>query len=329
MEVTSDGSLRAATRPLVVPPPGHVRLRVQACGVCHSDSASFPAPPAGAGMVPGHEIVGLIEAVGEGVTTWAVGERAGVGFLGGHCGVCEPCRWGRFSDCTDQPRTGITVEGGYAEVVTARVSGLVRIPENLSALQAAPLLCAGFTTYNALLRAAPVPGSTVGVQGIGGLGHLGIQYADRMGHRVVALARGKAKEALARELGADEYIDTTAIDAGQGLRDLGGADLVLATGTSGASMTPLLGGLRHGGLLMALGASDEAMTVTPNQLIFDGVRLAGSLTGSSMENEANLRFAAAQGVQALVEQMPLDEAGAGYAHMMAGHARFRVVLTMS
>lgn len=330
IHVAADGSLQPTERELVDPGPGEVRIRVEACGVCHSDSvAVHPHPAAEAGRVPGHEAVGRIDALGDGVTHWSVGDRVGVGFLGGHCGVCEPCRRGDFTNCADQPTTGVSVDGGCAQYLYARQSGLVAIPEALSAVAAAPLLCAGFTTYNGLLKARITPGSLVAVQGIGGLGHLGLQYARAMGAQVVAVARGTGKAELAKRLGADRYIDSAATDPGEELKKLGGAAVVLATAASGASMTPLIPGLAYGGQLMVVGASFEPVEVTPMSLIFGGVRLAGSLTGTSVQNEDNLRFAAAQGVAAMTEEAPLADAAAAYDRMMAGDARFRMVLTVA
>jgi propanol-preferring alcohol dehydrogenase len=330
IQVAPDGSLAPVERPLVDPEAGQVRIKVEACGICRTDSAAVtPRPDAGPGLVPGHEVVGQIDALGTGVSGWSVGNRVGVGFLGGHCGVCEPCRRGKFTNCADQPSTGVTVDGGYAEYLYARQSGLVAIPDQLSAVDAAPLLCAGFTTYNGLLRAAPKPGSLVGVQGIGGLGHLGVQYARAMGVQVAAIARGTDKAELAKRLGAHHYIDSAATDPGRALMELGGADLILATAASGSSMTALIPGLAHGGQLMVLGASSEPIEITPLNLIFGGVQLAGSLTGTSIENEDNLRFAVDQGLSAMIEQAELADAPAAYDRMMSGAARFRMVLTIA
>jgi propanol-preferring alcohol dehydrogenase len=327
IQVAPDGSLEPTERELVEPAAGQVRIKVEACGICHSDSVAIHSHPVTeVGRVPGHEAVGRIDAMGEGVSQWAIGDRVGVGFLGGHCGVCEQCRRGSFTTCTDQPSTGVSVDGGYAEYLYARESGLVAIPDELTSIEAAPLLCAGFTTYNGLLKARPKPGSVVAVQGIGGLGHLGLQYAKKMGTDVVAIARGVDKEALSRQLGATHYIDSAASDPGVELKKLGGADVILATAASGASMTPLIAGLAHGGELMVVGASFEPMTVTPMDLIFGGVTLQGSLTGTSIENEDNLRFAASQGIRAMIETADLSEAPAAYDRMMSGDARFRMVL---
>ncbi|MEV4414681.1 alcohol dehydrogenase catalytic domain-containing protein [Catellatospora sp. NPDC049609] len=330
VEVAPDGSLRLAERELVDPAPGHVRIKVEACGVCHTDAfAVHPHPDDEPARVPGHEIAGRIDALGEGVTRWNVGDRAGVGYLGGHDGVCDPCRRGDFTGCQDQPVTGVTVDGGYAEYVYARQSGLVRLPEQLSAVAAAPLLCAGFTTYNALLKAGVRAGSLVAVQGIGGLGHLGVQYARRMGARVVAIARGTGKEELSRQLGAHDYVDSTAGDVGAALQALGGADVVLATAVSGASMTALIPGLARGGTLMVVGASFEPMEVTPFALLSGVIRITGQITGSAIENEDNLRFSVDQDVAAMIEQAPLADAAAAYDRMMSGKARFRMVLTVA
>jgi alcohol dehydrogenase, propanol-preferring len=330
IHVAPDGSLQPTHRELVEPAAGHVRIKVEACGICHSDAgAVHPHPATEAGVVPGHEAVGRIDAIGDGVTGWSAGDRAGVGFLGGHCGVCEQCRRGNFTACSDQPTTGLTVDGGYAEYLYARQSGLVKIPAPLSPVNAAPLLCAGFTTYNALLKAGLKPGHLVAVQGIGGLGHLGLQYARKMGANVVAIARGMAKADLSRHLGAHHYIDSSATDVGAELTKLGGADVILATAASGSSMTALIPGLAHGGQLMVVGASSEPIGISPLSLIFGGVTLAGSLTGSSIENEDNLRFTVQQGVSAMIEEASLEDAAAAYDRMMSGAARFRMVLNVA
>jgi propanol-preferring alcohol dehydrogenase len=329
IQVAPDGSLELTERKLVHPTAGHVRIHVEACGICHSDSASVHAhPETEPGRVPGHEVVGRIEALGDGVTRWALGDRVGVGFLGGPCGVCAECRSGNFVNCTDQPNTGYTVDGGYAEKMIARESGLVAIPDGLTSLEAAPLLCAGFTSYNGLLKAAPKPGNLIAVQGIGGLGHLGLQYANRFGTEVVAIARGTEKAGLSAQLGAHHYIDSATSDVGEELQKLGGADVILATATSGASMTQLLPGIRHGGTLMVVGVSAEPIAVTPMTLIFGGITLAGSLTGTPIENEENLRFAAAHDVRALIEEAPFENAQVAFDRMMSGAARFRMVLSI-
>nr|WP_296766135.1 alcohol dehydrogenase catalytic domain-containing protein [Rhodococcus sp. (in: high G+C Gram-positive bacteria)] len=329
IEVGPSGALRPSRRPLVEPSPGQVRIRVQACGICHTDSVAVqPHPENESGRVPGHEVVGIIDAVGGDVSRWDIGDRVGVGFLGGHCGVCDPCRRGQFVACADQPLTGVTVDGGYAEFIYARASGLAAIPATLPSREAAPLLCAGFTTFNALLKGKATAGDLVAIQGIGGLGHLGIQYAAKMGLRVAAVARGTSKKDLALQLGAHHYIDSTATTSGDILQGLGGAQVIVATAASGNSMTSLLGGLATGGRLVVVGASDESLSVTPHELIFGGVNIGGSLTGTSIENEDNLQFAAAQGIRALVELSHLDDSAAAYDRMMSGNARFRMVLDL-
>lgn len=327
MQVSASGTLEPVRRELTDPARGHVRLRVEACGVCHTDARGIqPHPETEQGRVPGHEAVGIIDAVGEGVTQWAVGDRVGVGFLAGHCGECVSCRRGDFVTCKNQPKTGLEVDGGYAEYMIARQTGLVAIPASLSSAAAAPLLCAGLTTYNGLLKAAPTPGSVIGIQGIGGLGHLGLQYADKMGMRVVAIARGTEKEKLSRELGADEYVDSTGTDAVTALARLGGADVIVATASSGAVSSTLIGGLADHGRLMILGASPDPVTVPTQDLTDRGVQILGSLTGSPIQNEDNLAFAEREGVKALIEERPLAEASAAVDRMLSGQARFRMVL---
>ncbi|MGO1050887.1 alcohol dehydrogenase catalytic domain-containing protein [Crossiella sp. CA198] len=313
------------------PAPGEVRLRALTCGVCHTDAMAAeglredPSQP----IVPGHEIVGVIEAVGAGVRGWQAGERVGVGFLGGHCGACQSCRRGDFVNCADQPRTGTSVDGGYAEVVYARASGLVRIPAELSAVEAAPLLCAGLTTYSALAGLDARPGALVAVQGIGGLGHLGLQYARALGYRVAAIARGTDKAALAAELGAEHYIDSRTEDPGEALQRLGGAAAIVATAASGASMSPLVAGLAPRGVLLVLGAAGDPITVNTTDLIFGTRSITGCLTGSSIENEDNLAFSVRGGIRAMNEVLPMSEAPKAYEHMLSGNARFRVVLDLT
>lgn len=327
-EVTGARNFELVTREIVAPPAGHVRLKVESCGVCHSDALAVegmradPSQP----VVPGHEVVGVIDAVGEGVTAWHVGDRVGVGFLGGHCGECTPCRRGDFVNCTAQQQIGTTTDGGYAEVLIARSSGLVRVPDELPPTLAAPLLCAGLTMFSALRRLDVRPGGLVAIQGIGGLGHLGLQYAARLGYRVAAIARGQEKERLALELGASHYIDSSAQDPGAELRALGGADAVIATAASGTSMTPLVPGLAPHGHMVVVGASMDPISVATPDLIFGSRAISGLLTGSAIDNEDNLEFSSRSGVRAMIETMPLSQAPEAYAHMMSGKARFRVVL---
>jgi propanol-preferring alcohol dehydrogenase len=327
VQVSADGKLEIVDRELTPPARGYVRLRVEACGICRTDANIVqPHPATAPGIVPGHEVVGVVDAVGKGVTRWFVGDRVGVGFLGGHCGDCANCRRGDFVYCKDQPVTGITVDGGYAEYMTARQSGLVSIPDVLKPAEAAPLLCAGLTTYNALHKAAPLPGSLVAVHGIGGLGHLGVQYADRMGMEVAAIARGTGKERMARELGADHYIDSTSADAAAVLSDLGGADVIISTASDGTTSSQLLPGLADHGRLVVVGASSEPVTVPTDDLVLRGVRVLGNLTGTPIQNEDNLAFAGREGVRAFIEERPLSQAADAFDRMMSGEARFRMVL---
>ncbi|GAA0614215.1 alcohol dehydrogenase catalytic domain-containing protein [Kribbella sandramycini] len=326
-----DGAFAAVSRELTEPGAGRVRIRVEACGVCHSDVLGVHnlngTRPAGTPIVPGHEVVGWIDAVGAGVGERSVGQRVGVGFLAGHCGVCANCRRGDFVYCSNQPVTGDTIDGGYAEYLTVPASGLVAVPEEWDAAEAAPLLCAGITVFNGLRKGTPEPGAMVAVQGIGGLGHLAIQYAAKLGLRVAAIARGEDKRQLALELGATDYIDSSAVHPGQALQQLGGAQVIIATAASGASMSPLVEGLGLRGKLIVVGAAADPIEVTTSALIFGGRSIEGSLTGTPSENEANLAFALANNVRPLVERVPLDQAPAAYARMMSGAARFRMVLT--
>jgi D-arabinose 1-dehydrogenase-like Zn-dependent alcohol dehydrogenase len=330
-QVTGQREFELVEREVVRPTPGHVRLRTHSCGVCHSDTLGVegmrddPSAP----IVPGHEVVGVIDAVGDDVTAWQVGDRVGLGFLGGHCGECQWCRRGDFVNCANQPQPGTTEDGGYAEVVYARATGLVRVPDVLSSVQASPLLCAGITTYNALRNVNLQPAALVGIQGIGGLGHLGIQYASKLGYRVAAIARGAEKGALAIELGADEYIDSSAVDPGAALSDIGGAAAIIATAASGASMSPLVSGLAPRGQLVVVGAAFDPIEVSTSDLIFGGRSIVGSLTGTPIENEANLAFSAARGVAPMIELFDFEDAPKAYERMMSGDARFRVVLDVA
>jgi propanol-preferring alcohol dehydrogenase len=328
VHVAPDGNLELTERELVDPLPGQVRIRVEACGICHTDAIAVHSHNATeVGQIPGHEAVGRIDALGAGVTRWVVGDRVGVGFLGGHCGVCDECRRGEFVNCTDQPWIGVNVDGGYAEVMYARSSGLVAVPAGLTSVEAAPLLCAGFTTFNALVKAGVHPGDLVAIQGIGGLGHLGIQYANKMGLRVVAIARGTEKAELAVELGAHHYIDSVATDVSAELQKLGGVRVIVAT-AAGGTPTSLIAGLASGGKLVVVGASGQPVEVSPLDLIFRGVEVGGSLTGTSIQNEDNLRFAQDQGVRAVIEPATLADAPQAFARMLSGAARFRVVLSV-
>lgn len=330
-QVTGQHQFDWVQKELVEPAPGHVRIRVQACGVCHSDMVAAegllrdPATP----MVPGHEVVGVIDAVGEGVRRHQVGDRAGVGYLGGQCHECQFCRRGDFVNCQDQPQTGTTTDGGYAEYVYVCSSGVVSIPDGLGVVDTAPLLCGGVTVYNALLAADAPPRSLVAIQGLGGLGHLAVQYAKGLGYRTVVIARGTEKAALAGKLGADDYIDSQAEDPGAGLATRGGAAAIVATAASGASMSALTPGLAPRGRLIVVGAAMDPITVSTLDLIFASRTITGTLTGSSIDNEDNLAFSVATNVTPIVETMPLEQAPAAYERMMSGAARLRIVLEVN
>src|SRR6267142_5037570 len=267
VEVTRPGVFTLTQRRLTEPAAGKVRLRVEACGICHTDGGTVynAFPGLTLPRVPGHEVVGRIDALGEGVSGWKIGQRVGVGFLGGHCGQCQSCRRGDFVNCTNQPISGAHFDGGYAEVMMAFPNGLVAIPDRLSSVDAAPLLCAGLTTFNALRRSAAIPGDLVAILGIGGLGHLGVQFAAHMGFKVVAVARGAEKEQLAKKLGAQHYIDSNAGDPAAALKALGGAQLILATASDSKSMSTLMGGLAPRGRMIVLGAAPEPIQVSPFQ----------------------------------------------------------------
>ena len=330
-QVTGQRQFELVERDVVEPGPGHVRLRVLACGVCHSDFLAGEGirPDPSQPVVPGHEIIGVIDAVGSGVTTFSVGERVGLGFLGGHCGECSQCRRGDYVNCLNQPQPGTTEDGGYAEMVYARATGLVRVPESMNPIEAAPLLCAGITTFNALRHADAPPGAVVAIQGIGGLGHLGVQQAKQLGYRTVAIARGQDKADLATSLGADDYIDSAATDPGAALQELGGAAVIVATAASGVSMSPLLAGLAPRGKLVVVGAAPDPISVQTSDLIFGGRSIVGSLTGTPVENEDNLAFSVSHGIKPMTEVMSLPDAPRAYERMMSGAARFRIVLDIA
>jgi propanol-preferring alcohol dehydrogenase len=314
-------------KPLVDPGPGQVRIRVEASGVCHSDAGTVEGSfPINWPRVPGHEVVGRIDALGSGVQGWMVGQRVGVGFLGGSCGYCEFCRNGDLVNCGNQEFTGIHSDGGYAEVMIAKATGLVRIPDDLSSADAAPLLCAGLTTFNALRNAPAKAGDLVAVLGIGGLGHLAVQYARHMGFEVAAIARGSNTAELAKKLGAHHYIDSAASDPAAALQTLGGAKVILITASGGNTVAATFKGLHPGGVSINVGAGPEPIEITSPDLIFGERKLAGSLTGNPATGDATLRFSALSGVSAMIETVPLEEAPAAYAKMMAGKARFRMLL---
>src|ERR1700734_857274 len=327
VQAVAPGKLELVQKPFTEPPPGHVRIRVEACGVCHSDSATVKGVlPIQWPRVPGHEAVGRIDAIGEDVQGWAVGQRVGVGFLGGSCGYCEYCRDGDLVNCKNQSYTGVQQDGGYAESMIAKTSGLMSVPDDLSSVNAAPLLCAGLTTFNALRNSPAKAGDLVAVLGIGGLGHLGVQYARRMGFEVVAIGRGSESTELAKKLGAHHYIDSAASDPAAALQALGGAKVILITASGGTTIATSFKGLRPGGVSIDVGVGPEPIEISSMDLIFGERKLAGSLTGNPGTGDATLRFSALSGVSPMIETVPLDQAAAAYAKMMAGKARFRMVL---
>ena len=315
-----------------IPEPGvrQVRIKVQACGVCHSDVFTKEGlwPGIQYPRVPGHEVVGVIDEVGAGVSGWTNGQRVGVGWHGGHDGTCVPCRRGNFRNCQNRQIPGISYDGGYQQYMAAPLEALVALPESLSDVEAAPLLCAGSTTFDALRHSGASPGELVAVQGIGGLGHLGIQFANKFGFKVAAIGRGPANAALAKKLGASLYIDSKATNAAEELRKLGGAQVILATAPSSKAMSELIDGLAPNGKLMVIGATFDPIEVTPAQLI-SGVRnIQGWVAGTPADSEDTLRFAELTGVRPMIETYPLEKAAEAYARMMSGDAKFRVVLTM-
>ena len=323
------GPLKMVEREIPQPGPRQVRIKVQACGLCHSDSFTKERTWPGITFprVPGHEIAGVIDAVGADVPEWRPGQRVGVGWYGGHCGYCEPCRRGDFVTCRSGRITGITQDGGYADYVVVPFEAMARIPDGLTPVEAAPLVCAGITTFNALRNSGARPPELVAVLGIGGLGHLGVQFAVKMGFRTVAIARGKDKEPLARNLGAHHYIDSQAENVSEQLQKLGGAKVVLATATSNKAMADTLGGLGLNGKLIILGASFEPLQVNTPPMIGGRQSVAGWPSGSSIDSEDTLAFSALNGVRPMTEVFPLERAPEAYERMMSNKARFRVVLT--
>ena len=312
------------------PGPGEVRIKVQACGVCHSDAIIIEGRRPGIPYprVPGHEVAGVVDAVGLGVTEWRTGQRVGVGWHGGHDGTCPECRRGDFRLCRNEKNPGLSYDGGYQEYMLAPVEALVSIPESLSDIDAAPLMCAGSATYNALRRAGALPGDLVAVQGVGGLGHLGIQFANKFGYKVAAVGRGAQIESLARKLGADVYIDSKVKNPAEELQKLGGARVIIATAPDAKAMTELIGGLGPNGKLLLIGVDSDPLEVAPVQLIRGGKTIQGWAGVTPADSDDALRFAELRGVRALIETYPLEKAGEAYARMMSGKAEFRVVLTM-
>ena len=312
------------------PGPGQVRIRVQACGICHSDvlTKDGQAPGIQYPRVPGHEVVGLIDEVGERVSRWTLGQRVGVGWHGGHDGECIPCRRGDFRNCQNLQIPGISYDGGYQEYMIAPVEALVAVPDGLDAAEAAPLLCAGLTTFNSLRHSGALPGDLVAVQGIGGLGHLALQYGNKFGYNVVAIGRGSQNAAFARKLGATAYIDSAATNAAAELQQMGGARVVLTTVPSSKAMASLVDGLGPNGKMIVLGATFDPIEVTPIQLLSGNRTIQGWVTGTPVDAEDTLHFSGLAGVRPMIETYPLDRASEAYARMLSGDAQFRVVLTM-
>jgi D-arabinose 1-dehydrogenase-like Zn-dependent alcohol dehydrogenase len=324
------GDFEIVDRPIPDPGPGEVRIKVHACGVCHSDVLTKEGawPGIQYPRVPGHEVAGVVDEVGTGVSEWKKGQRVGVGWHGGQDNTCPSCRRGDFRNCRNAKIAGISYDGGYQQYMIAPIEALAAIPETLSDVEAAPLLCAGITTFNALRHSGAMPGDLVAVQGVGGLGHLGIQFASKFGYRVAAIGRGPGNAALAKKLGASLYIDSGATNAAAELQKLGGAQVILATAPSSKAMSELIDGLGPNGKLMVVGAASEPIEVTPIQLIVGVRSIQGWYSGTPTDSEDTLRFAELSGVRPMIETYPLEKAGEAYARMMSGHAQFRVVLTM-
>jgi D-arabinose 1-dehydrogenase-like Zn-dependent alcohol dehydrogenase len=326
---SAGGPFELVEREFPSPGPGHVRIRVQACGVCHSDTitkyGAFPgiAYP----RVPGHEVAGILDEVGADVPVFKVGQRVGLGWHGGHCNYCIPCRRGDFILCQNQQISGISYDGGYADYVIAPANALAAIPADLSDLDAAPLMCAGVTTYNSLRHSGAKVGDLVAILGIGGLGHLGVQFAAKGGFHTVAVARGKDKGPLAKELGAHHYIDTTSQDFAAELQKLGGAAVILSTLTDGATLEAAVGGLGPNGRLIILGVPEKPIAINTIPLILGNRQIHGWASGTAMDSEDTLNFSVLTGVKPTIETFPLEKAPDAYARMESGKARFRVVIT--
>jgi len=324
------GEFEIVEREIPKPAQRQVRIKVQACGICHSDALVKDGSWAGIQYprIPGHEVVGIVDELGAGVSEWKIGQRVGIGWHGGQDGTCLYCRRGDFRNCRNIEIPGISYDGGYQQYMVAPIEALVSIPESLQAAEAAPLLCAGVTTFNSLRHSGAHSGDLVAVQGIGGLGHLGIQYASKFGYKVAAIGRGSGNAALAKKLGANVYIDSKATNAAEELQKLGGAQVILATAPNSKAMSALIDGLAPNGKLMVIGAAFDPIEVTPLQLIAGSRALQGWWSGTPTDSEDALRFSELTGVRAMIETWPLEKAGEAYARMLSGNAEFRVVLTM-
>ncbi len=323
-----NGPFELVEKDIPIPPNGWVRIKIQACGICHSDSIVKEGlfPNINYPKVPGHEIAGVIDALGEGVTDWSVGQRVGVGWYGGHCNSCEACRRGDFILCIRGKVPGISYDGGYAEYMIAPKEALALIPKKLSAVDAAPLLCAGITTFNALRNSLARPGDTVAVLGIGGLGHLAVQFCAKMGFNTVAIARGKDKEALAKQLGAKHYIDSQTTDVAKELQKLGGAKVILSTVTKNDAISPVIGGLGNHGQLLIIGIPFEPIQISALPLISGNRSIKGWASGTSIDSQDTMNFSALTGVRSMNQTFPLEKVDEAYQLMLTGKARFRVVL---
>ena len=317
-------------RPIPEPDAGHVRIKVKACGICHSDVLVKEGlwPGIQYPRVPGHEVAGIVDEVGPGVSSWKKGQRVGVGWHGGHDNTCRECRRGDFRNCRNVKISGISYDGGYQQYMVAPVEALVPIPDGLSDVEAGPLLDAGITTYNALRHSGALPGDLVAVQGIGGLGHLGVQFANKFGYNVAAIGRGPENGALAKKLGAHVYIDSQATNAAEELQKLGGARVIIATAPNSKAMSALIDGLGPNGKLVVIGATFDPIEVTPAQLIFGSKTIQGWAAGTPAASEDTLNFCALTGVRPMIETYPLEKVAEAYARMLSGKAEFRVVLTM-
>lgn len=325
------GDFELVEREVPVPSAKQVRIKVEACGVCHSDVfvKEGLAPGLQYPRIPGHEVVGTVDEVGAEVTVWKPGQRVGVGWHGGHCFVCEACRSGDFMICENQQITGISFDGGYAEYMVAPQEGLALVPEELSAVDAAPLLCAGITCFNALRNSGARAGDVVAVQGVGGLGHLGIQYAKKAGYKTVAISGGNSKRELAEQLGADVYIDASAENPAEVLQGLGGAQVILATAPDSKSMSALLGGLKRNGNLLVVGIGLEPIAISTFDLIVPRRSVTGWPNGTARDSEETMAFSVLGDVKSMVETFPLEQAAEAYQKMMANEVRFRAVLTVA
>ncbi len=324
-----NGPFELVERAIPEPPAGAVRIKVQACGVCHSDSFAKEGTYPGIQYprVPGHEVAGIIDSVGRDVAEWKIGQRVGVGWHGGYCTHCNPCRRGDFINCANMKVCGISYDGGYAEYMIAPVEALALIPQELSAVEAGPLMCAGITTFNALRNSGARAGDSVAILGIGGLGHLAVQYAFKMGFKTIAIARGKDKEALAKKLGARHYIDSQAQDPSVELAKIGGAKVILSTITNAKAIEAVINGLSANGKLVIVGIADELLQVSSMGLIVGEHSISGWASGTSMDSQETMEFSALTGIRSMNEVFPLEKASEAYDRMMSGKARFRVVLT--